>query len=183
MDAPLTIEDDDTNEITKVGVDTDVDLSDFEFPAPDLEPSTCVITNPQDGQVLVYDATAQKWKNGGHKYSTSEHVVGTWIDGRPVYEKVISALTFSSDPSNVPDKSYSLVNLGLPNIDNIFIKNQHSLDSNYTGLPWFNADLSGFAIIIVNKDNIILRTNSSSFANINADITIQYTKTTDTATS
>lgn len=57
-----------------------------------------------DGQGIVYDATAQKWKNGavsgGHTYSTTEHIVGTWIDGSPVYEKTqyISAL-----PSSVGD--------------------------------------------------------------------------------
>lgn len=47
-----------------------------------------------DGQGIVYDATAQKWKNGavsgGHTYSTTEQVVGTWIDDSPVYEKVFS---------------------------------------------------------------------------------------------
>lgn len=44
------------------------------------------ITQPQDGQLLMYDATAGRWVNGGHKYSTDEHVVGTWIDGTKVYE-------------------------------------------------------------------------------------------------
>ena len=44
------------------------------------------ITQPQDGQLLMYDATAGRWVNGGHKYSTDEHIVGTWIDGSKVYE-------------------------------------------------------------------------------------------------
>lgn len=44
-----------------------------------------------NGQGIVYDATAQKWKNGavaggGHTYSTTEQVVGTWIDGSTIYE-------------------------------------------------------------------------------------------------
>ena len=47
------------------------------------------ITQPQDGQLLMYDATAGRWVNGGHKYSTNEHVVGTWIDGSKVYEKTV----------------------------------------------------------------------------------------------
>lgn len=52
-----------------------------------------------DGQGIVYDATAQKWKNGtvsgggGHTYSTTEQVVGTWIDGSPVYEIVLETDT------------------------------------------------------------------------------------------
>lgn len=44
------------------------------------------ISQPQDGQLLMYDATAGRWVNGGHKYSTDEHIVGTWIDGSKVYE-------------------------------------------------------------------------------------------------
>ena len=47
------------------------------------------ITQPQDGQLLMYDATAGKWVNGGHKYSTDEHVVGTFIDGSKIYEKTV----------------------------------------------------------------------------------------------
>lgn len=51
-----------------------------------------------DGQGIVYDATAQKWKNGAvsggsHSYSTTEQVVGTWIDGSPVYEVVLETDT------------------------------------------------------------------------------------------
>ena len=51
-----------------------------------------------DGQGIVYDATAQKWKNGavaggGHTYSTTEQVVGAWIDGSPVYEIVLETDT------------------------------------------------------------------------------------------
>lgn len=49
-----------------------------------------------DGQGIVYDATSQKWKNGavagGHTYSTTEQVVGTWIDGSLLYEKTISVI-------------------------------------------------------------------------------------------
>lgn len=49
-----------------------------------------------DGQGIVYDATAQKWKNGSvggggsHTYSTTEQVVGTWIDGSTLYEKTVA---------------------------------------------------------------------------------------------
>jgi len=52
-----------------------------------------------NGQGIVYDATAQKWKNGSvggggsHTYSTTEQVVGTWINGSPVYEIVLETDT------------------------------------------------------------------------------------------
>ena len=49
------------------------------------------IQSPTNGQTLVYNGTSGKWENasGGassHTYSTTEQVVGTWIDGKPIYE-------------------------------------------------------------------------------------------------
>lgn len=55
------------------------------------------ISNPVNGQVLKYDSTEGKWKNAnesgggsGHNYSTTEQVVGTWIDGKTLYEKTFT---------------------------------------------------------------------------------------------
>ena len=53
-------------------------------------------SNLQNGQVPKYNSTTQKWENanesggGGyaHHYSTTEQVIGTWIDGKPLYERV-----------------------------------------------------------------------------------------------
>jgi hypothetical protein len=47
------------------------------------------------GQMLVYNGTSGKFENAsvsgnGHTYSTTEQVVGTWIDGSPVYEKTFN---------------------------------------------------------------------------------------------
>lgn len=53
------------------------------------------ISNPTNNQVLVYNATTKKWENGtiasggGHNYSTTEQIIGTWIDGSTLYEKTI----------------------------------------------------------------------------------------------
>jgi hypothetical protein len=64
------------------------------------------IQSPTDGQALVYNSTSAKWENasggGGstHTYSTTEQVVGTWIDGKPIYEKTIS---FTNQTSSFSD--------------------------------------------------------------------------------
>ena len=53
------------------------------------------ISSQTNGQVLKYNSTSQKWENAnessgsGHNYSTTEQVVGTWIDGKTIYEKII----------------------------------------------------------------------------------------------
>ena len=49
-----------------------------------------------------YNGTNWETIGGGiaySKYSTTEHVVGTWVDGKPVYEKQISGVktTFISE--------------------------------------------------------------------------------------
>ena len=54
------------------------------------------VTSPTDGQLLMYDATAGRWVNGGHIYSTEEHIVGKWIDSKPIYEITISCTSPSS---------------------------------------------------------------------------------------
>lgn len=51
------------------------------------------LSSPGNNQVLGYNATSQKWENmtpsaSRHNYSTTEQVVGTWIDGKSVYERV-----------------------------------------------------------------------------------------------
>jgi hypothetical protein len=48
------------------------------------------ITTPQQGQAIIYDNN--KWVNGSiirDRFSLNEHVVGTWVDGKNVYEKTI----------------------------------------------------------------------------------------------
>lgn len=52
--------------------------------------SDVTLSSPTNGQVLKYDGS--KWVNGAgggsseHNYSTTEQVVGTWIDGKPLYQ-------------------------------------------------------------------------------------------------
>ena len=105
LQAPLFAEDDSTNETTNLNVDVDADLSSFPVPgntkAPDMQ---VYINNPSDGQSIIYNGTNQRWENGGgiQKYSTTEQIIGTWIDGKPVYEKIIDCgYASTSDPMNL----------------------------------------------------------------------------------
>lgn len=72
FDSPLTVQDDSENEATKVGIETGavVDFSEFELPSSS--------GNQSDQN-----------NNSLRNYSTDEQIVGTWTDGRPIYEKII----------------------------------------------------------------------------------------------
>lgn len=61
------------------------------------------LDSPEDGQTLIFSAADNMWHNaavpssgggggaGSHNnvYSTQEQIVGTWIDGKPIYRKVL----------------------------------------------------------------------------------------------
>lgn len=55
------------------------------------------------------ESLANLQKEGLEKYSTSERIVGTWIDGKPIYEVVIedTAPTVSTEGTEV-SKGYTI---------------------------------------------------------------------------
>lgn len=59
------------------------------------------VSEISNGQVLAWNSTSEKFENvnqsGGssHTYTTTPQIVGTWTDGRPVYEVVITGLNLA----------------------------------------------------------------------------------------
>ena len=99
-------------------------------------------------------------------YSTTERVIGTWIDGKPLYEKVftISEVTVSAN------SWYEITSIDTSNISQL-VSNKCLLTRN--GMEWglLSTQKSGN-----NKLNVL----NSRNANIAFDtIVLQYTKTTD----
>ena len=111
--------------------------------------------------------------NNGHTYSTDEQVVGTWIDGSPVYEKTqyISAL-----PSSVGD----WVNYphGISNFDRLISVSGTAYSSvipQQLNLPHVAITIAAQITISVSDTNIafIVGQDRSSWE---AYVTIRYTK-------
>ena len=101
-----------------------------------------------------------------HNYSTEEQIVGTWIDGKPIYEKTfdISNRTFANDTW------YNLT--ALSNVD-IIINYSIQGDKELSNI------MSPNSVQIVN-DTLRFSQNRGASLNIGVCfITIQYTKTTD----
>ena len=59
-------------------------------------------TNLQANDVLKYNGSVWVNDDNLHDYSTEEKIVGKWIDGKPIYEKVISG-TMIASPSDWVD--------------------------------------------------------------------------------
>lgn len=133
------------------------------------------ITQPQDGQLLMYDATAGRWVNGGHKYSTDEHIVGTWIDEKPLYERSYYVASFNASGAA----------LSILYIDSSFTnKTMRRLEGTFTQsgdirkIPYH--DSAAYEIIgLQTSDKIKLSFDKDWGIVTDICVTVQYTKTTD----
>lgn len=100
-----------------------------------------------------------------HHYSTDEHVVGTWVDGKPIYEKVVDM------GQNIMCDSGLWTNTTEPNAGKDKIINAHAMNANGTVFLCIgvNAD-TGSYMQILNTRNAAIGVRY---------LTVQYTKTTD----
>ncbi len=117
--------------------------------------------------------------SGAMHYSTEEKVVGTWIDGKPIYQKTI-------DCGALPNNTEKTINNVVPNeilqIIDIrgFIYHYNGTDYFRSTLPtvnWYTSANADVGIYVKNRDLIIRTfTNLSVYTGY---ATLQYTKTTD----
>lgn len=114
----------------------------------------------------------------GHHYSTSEQVIGTWTNGKPLYER-----TFEFNDQVIPDLSWTNNILG-GNLATIQIKNYDGYFG-LEGLDW-EADFDYFQSVseyfTANSTvhDLNVRPNMNAGVNVTLKrVTIQYTKSTD----
>ena len=103
-----------------------------------------------------------------NNYSTTEQVIGTWINNKPLYRKTFE-VNFHTD-------GYAWVDTGCI-IDNIDTIVNYSITANdtYVGGAPANCSICSFRY---NNSNIQMYVNSSWYLDVHT-ITIEYTKTTD----
>lgn len=114
------------------------------------------------------------------KYSTDEQVIGEWIDGKPLYRKVINLNcptcqtegTFADAKTDVSSLNidyimFKNVNLEKPNL--IMSYDRIDINGNKGAVIWYD----------ITKKNIIARHNRMVFNSASIIAIIEYTKTTD----
>lgn len=122
------------------------------------------------------DAVNNKFKEIS-TYSTEEKVIGTWINGKPLYRKTIKGTV---------SKAGSGVIIGtISNLDVVTKKYGEGLAANtyWTELDFKHSDTI-YSIIQANKNNgQLIAVFGTGFLNYPFHLTIEYTKTTDSATN
>lgn len=111
-----------------------------------------------------------KWGTNGvptHHYSTTEQVIGTWIDGKPLYEKIL----INTQIIALLQNTWVKTEFNRDNINNII--ECHMINISYSA---FNSELSaGF----VDNKLAINSARTMEYAIGDCAIVLQYTKTTD----
>jgi hypothetical protein len=123
-----------------------------------------------------YECIGGSGGGSSHNYSTDEQIVGTWIDGKTLYEKTkyLSNYAITANTSqNIP--------LSIGNIEKVVSCNgsmSNSTKTTWRALPFYDVGAptdSTFIWIDTSKDNLILRSNSN-WTSSDILITVRYTK-------
>lgn len=109
------------------------------------------------------------------KYSLQEQVVGEWIDGKPIYQKTI-------DFGALPNNTVKTIAHGISNLKRVIhTSTTWTQQGTYSGsLEVMGGDSTAGVDLYVDATNISITTSTDS-SNRSVYITLQYTKTTDTA--
>lgn len=103
-------------------------------------------------------------------YSTTEHVVGTWIDGSVLYEKTI-------DCGTLPNATSKNVAHNISNLDKVvMIDGVAGNVSAFFSLPYVYSSADGNITVFVAGTDIRLIT-ATDYSNYHAYVTLRYTKT------
>ena len=124
-------------------------------------------------------AGSGNWNTDGepmHHYSTSEHIVGTWIDGKPLYEITV-------DVGTLPNRATKSVNYGVADVKAIVKLYGIGIASTGATCPLpFSDDYSAAGNILLDANassgtiHLISQSDKSPF---HGYVTMQYTKSTD----
>lgn len=111
-----------------------------------------------------------------NNFSTDEKVIGTWIDGKPLYQKTVSCGALPNASSK--EVSHNITNLNKIVSANGFCDN----GSTFMPLPYIHDQNVGNQVgIICNTTKVILLSRGTNMGDYNGYVTLQYTKTTDSA--
>ena len=136
-----------------------------------------------DDELIIYDVSEGESKKiqvqalNNPNYSTTEQKTGgTWIDGKPIYRKVINGLNAPSTTNWT-----TVVSTGLENVDTMvkLYGIMVTYDNYQIPLPWAE---QGYTIVhrFYNTDkSIAIKLNSSGWYNRPYILIVEYTKTTD----
>lgn len=109
-------------------------------------------------------------------YSTEEKIIGTWIDGKPIYQKTIYISAFGN-------RTTLEIDTGIVNFDRLIDIEASVFDlDTYYGVGYTNNTYPNYSIAgisVTNAGMLKIDNREQNMSNCNGYITLKYTKTTD----
>lgn len=137
------------------------------------------ISTPEDFNSNHWNAVYASQVGGGsgsneHDYSETEKVVGTWIDGKPLYEKTI-------DFGYLPNTNTTTVNHGISHLKRVVSFDAGGMNTSGVFLPIPKVSPQGlqYCVDIAVTDSQVLVTTGNDRSGYYAYVTLRYTKTSD----
>ena len=175
---------DNTADDTEINIIRELDTDDIE----DLsgEAKKGIIINTDETSDLPLTSDCVEYRNGqsvtqaldnalsDYEYSTTEKVVGKWIDGKPIYEKVVN---FGALPNN----TIKYVAHGISNLGFMVSMFGCAMDSSNSVIPIPEANKNAIysVYIVVSGTNLAIETGVDRSGFTRTYIILRYTKTTD----
>lgn len=135
------------------------------------------------GTIVEFDGNVvpegyEKVEDEGEIYSTEEKRIGTWIDGKPLYRKVINATpTISNSSYQTISIEHNISDLKNVHKCNAFLHNTGNTQTYI--LPANTSATQTIGISEINSTEIIMYSQNDSWSGWIAEIILEYTKTTD----
>lgn len=121
------------------------------------------------------DAPSQRAVNQLATYSTTEIKIGTWINGKPIYRKVVNA-------GSLPNNTSMDVSLSVFNAENKFITQLYCIGASsqgeYIKIPYYASDQNYVNILITSTHTIRIQTGADR-SRFTGYIIVEYTKSAD----
>ena len=142
-----------------------------------ITPSSIGNAQLEEGSTATTYTPYQELDNKEH-YTTSEQVIGTWVDGKKLYRKVVKYTNSSTIGSSSGITNISIAH-GVSNIGQV-TKCDIAKAGNYIFTTLGGSGVSyGTCVTQVNNTNINLRIINDTWASSTWYFTLEYTKTTD----
>jgi hypothetical protein len=124
----------------------------------------------------------------GHNYSTDEQVIGTWIDGKPLYEKTIivnhpainGVTTLYDVETNIPEFEFGFIANAFQLAD--AARGEYNATQLLYGDLYWGFDMLGSVrhyAFGINQKVLHCKGDNNTFNNLQWIFIIRYTKTTD----
>lgn len=127
----------------------------------------------QDNMYILNNNAYEKFIPQNEIYSTNEQVIGKWIDGKPLYRKVLNI----TNPADSNTDYKDVADLNISTVVHLY-GYYNKTNTGKFSIPFYDSS-ANYCVMFVSKDNKLRGRFGQSSGILEAKVILEYTKTTD----